>query len=61
MFLIISEIYLFLFRTHVNIDMNTVRFCTPEQMKKFEKQVWMSGFEKTGKEGHSLNITKSAN
>ena len=34
----------------INIDMNTVRFCTPEQMKKFEKQVWMSGFEKTGKE-----------
>ena len=24
----------------INIDMNTVRFCTPEQMKKFEKQVW---------------------
>ena len=36
--------------------MNTVRFCTPEQMKKFEKQVWMSGFEKTGKEEVNLYV-----
>ena len=40
----------------INIDMNTVRFCTPEQMKKFEKQVWMSGFEKTGKEEVNLYV-----
>ena len=40
----------------INIDMNTVRFCTPEQMKKIEKQVWMSGFEKTGKEEVNLYV-----
>mgnify|MGYP007039728694 CR=1 FL=1 len=27
-----------------------------EQMKKFEKQVWMSGFEKTGKEEVNLYV-----
>ncbi|MDE6179803.1 MAG: mechanosensitive ion channel family protein, partial [Phocaeicola sp.] len=34
----------------IHIDMNTVRFCTAEQMGEFESQDWMAGFEKTGQE-----------
>ena len=40
----------------INIDMNTVHFCTLEQMKTFEKQAWMSDFEKTGKEEVNLYV-----
>lgn len=32
----------------INIDMNTVRFCTEEQMENFRKQPWMEGFESSG-------------
>lgn len=40
----------------INIDMNTVRFCTDEELAEFRKQPWMEGFEATGKEEVNLYI-----
>ena len=40
----------------INIDMNTVRFCTKEEMEKFMAQPWMEGFEATGGEEVNLYI-----
>ena len=40
----------------INIDMNTVRFCTEEELAEFKKQLWMEGFEATGKEEVNLYI-----
>ena len=40
----------------INIDMNTVRFCTEEELAEFKKQTWMEGFEETGKEEVNLYI-----
>ena len=40
----------------INIDMNTVRFCTTEEMAGFRQQPWMEGFEETGKEEVNLYI-----
>lgn len=40
----------------INIDMNTVRFCTAEELEEFKKQPWMEGFEETGKEEVNLYI-----
>ncbi|MBE6274330.1 MAG: mechanosensitive ion channel [Bacteroides sp.] len=40
----------------INIDMNTVRFCTEEELTEFKKQPWMEGFEETGKEEVNLYI-----
>ena len=40
----------------INIDMNTVRFCTDEEMAEFRKQPWMEDFEATGKEEVNLYI-----
>ena len=40
----------------INIDMNTVRFCTAEEMAKFREQPWMQGFKETGKEEVNLYI-----
>lgn len=40
----------------INIDMNTVRFCTREEMDHFRQQSWMEGFEETGKEEVNLYI-----
>ena len=40
----------------INIDMNTVRFCTEEELADFKKQPWMEGFEETGKEEVNLYI-----
>ena len=40
----------------INIDMNTVRFCTAEEMAGFRQQPWMEGFEETGKEEVNLYI-----
>lgn len=40
----------------IHIDMNTVRFCTAEQMGEFESQDWMAGFEKTGQEEVNLYV-----
>lgn len=40
----------------IYMDMNTVCFCTADQMKKFEEQPWMSGFERTGKKEVNLYV-----
>ena len=40
----------------INIDMNTVRFCTEEEMAYFKQQPWMEGFEATGKEEVNLYL-----
>jgi miniconductance mechanosensitive channel len=40
----------------INIDMNTVRFCTEAEMEKFKQQEWMKDFEATGKEEVNLYI-----
>jgi miniconductance mechanosensitive channel len=40
----------------INIDMNTVRFCTDEELAKFRQQPWMNDFETTGKEEVNLYI-----
>lgn len=40
----------------INIDMNTVRFCTKEEMLRFRKEPWMEGFEETGTEEVNLYI-----
>ena len=40
----------------INIDMNTVRFCTKEEMESYRKQPWMEGFEETGNEEVNLYI-----
>ena len=40
----------------INIDMNTIRFCTAEELAKFKQQEWMEGFEETGKEEVNLYI-----
>ena len=40
----------------LNIDMNTVRFCTPEDLGHFKQQPWMEGFEPTGEQEVNLYI-----
>ena len=40
----------------INIDMNTVRFCTKEEMEAYRKLPWMEGFEETGNEEVNLYI-----
>ena len=40
----------------INIDMNTVRFCTDKEMDTFRKHSWMQGFESTGMEEVNLYI-----
>ncbi len=40
----------------INIDMNTVSFCTEEQMAHFREQPWMEGFEPTGDKEVNLCI-----
>ncbi|MBO5700512.1 MAG: mechanosensitive ion channel [Bacteroidales bacterium] len=40
----------------LNIDMHTVRFCTPDELAHFKQQPWMEGFEATGKEEVNLYI-----
>ena len=40
----------------INIDMNTVRFCTAEELERFKQQPWMEGFEATGQEEVNLYI-----
>ena len=39
----------------INIDMNTVRFCTSEEMEAYRKQPWMEGFE-SAKEEVNLHL-----
>lgn len=38
----------------INIDMNSVRFCTMEEMNTYRGQGWMEGFIPTGKEEVNL-------
>ena len=40
----------------LNIDMNTVRFCTESELAEFRKKSWMEGFEETGNEEVNLYI-----
>lgn len=40
----------------INIDMNTVRFCTKEEMDAYRQQPWMQDFEATGQEEVNLYI-----
>ena len=40
----------------INIDMYSVRFCTPEEMERFMQEPWMEGFEPTGKEEVNLYV-----
>lgn len=40
----------------IHIDMNTVRFCTEEELAHFKQQPWMKGFEETGKEEVNLYL-----
>ena len=40
----------------INIDMHTVRFCTPDELAYFKQQPWMEGFEETGQEEVNLYI-----
>ena len=40
----------------INIDMNTVRFCTKVEMEQYRNQPWMEGFEATGSEEVNLYI-----
>ena len=36
--------------------MNTVRFCTPEELEHYKRQPWMEDFEPTGNEEVNLYI-----
>ena len=40
----------------LNIDMNTVRFCTSEEMDRYKQYPWMEGFESTGSDEVNLYI-----
>lgn len=40
----------------INIDMNTIRFCTSEEIENYKKEPWMEGFEAAGKEDVNLHI-----
>lgn len=40
----------------LNIDMHTVRFCTPQEMEAYSKEEWMQGFEATGKQEVNLYL-----
>lgn len=39
----------------VNIDMNSVRFLTPQEWQKFSKEPWMEGYERA--EGEEVNLS----
>lgn len=40
----------------LNIDMNTIRFCTKQEMEVYNQQPWMKGFKETGNEEVNLYI-----
>lgn len=40
----------------INIDMNTVRFCTPEEFASLKDMPWMKNFTPTGKKEVNLHI-----
>ncbi len=41
-------------KRYLNIDLNTIRFCTKEEMESFRQQPWMEGFEQTA--GQEVNL-----
>ena len=40
----------------INIDMNSIRFCTKEELDYFKQQQWMEGFEPSGTDEVNLYI-----
>jgi miniconductance mechanosensitive channel len=40
----------------INVDMRSVRFCSPEEMEYYRQQPWMEGFEETGHEEVNLHV-----
>ena len=40
----------------LNIDMNTIRFCTKQEMEAYNQQPWMKEFKETGNEEVNLHI-----
>lgn len=40
----------------INIDMQSIRFCTPEEMEHYRQQPWMEGYEETGYEDVNLQV-----
>lgn len=40
----------------INIDMNTIRFCTKDELDYFKQQPWMEGFEPSGTDEVNLYI-----
>ena len=40
----------------INIDMNTVRFLTPQELENYKKQPWMENFEPSGEKEVNLYI-----
>ncbi len=40
----------------LNIDMHTVRFCTPEEMETYRKEDWMIEFEASGQQEVNLYV-----
>lgn len=40
----------------LNIDMNSVRFCTPGEWKQYIEEPWMEGYERTGAEEVNLSL-----
>ena len=40
----------------INIDMNTVRFCTSEELAEYMKQPWMADYVKTGESEVNLHV-----
>jgi len=42
----------------LNIDMNTIRFCTPEEMERYEELGWLEGFTRTGHAEVNLHVSQ---
>lgn len=40
----------------INIDMQSIRFCTPEEMEHYRQQPWMEGYAETGYEDVNLQV-----
>lgn len=43
----------------LNIDMNTIRFCTPEEMERYEELGWLEGFTRTGHAEVNLHVFRN--
>lgn len=40
----------------INIDMNTIRFCTPDEMRRYEDNGWLDGMERSGDTEVNLRV-----